>query len=130
MLVAVSVYDGFSANSMPVITQPNTVPYKTISQGANFEQMQLQVVTSLDMWVAMHNALGAVLTNHEFNPEIEIAVFLLNCQLRSTSEAEGIVELAVAARKNTYQLILFSKAHFSTDGAIPEFVLNEQGKEN
>ena len=127
MLVAVSVFDGFSANSAPVTTQPNTVPYQTISQGAQSGQVQLQVITDLDMWVAMHNALGAKLSDHEFKPETEIAILLLNCQLRSTAEADGIVQLSVTARKATYQLVLFSKSHLASDGAMPQFILAEEG---
>lgn len=123
MLVAVSVYDGFSTNTAPVTTGPNSVPYKTLTQAAQAGEKQMQIVTDLNMWVTMHNALGISLTDYDFDPQREVAVFLLNCQLRSTTEEDGIVGLEVISRKNSYQLVLFDKSHLP-EGEV-NFVLQE-----
>lgn len=120
MLIAVSIYDGISSPTSPVTTQPNPVPYQTLNHSAQGKDKQLEVVTDLEMWVAMHRALGIQLSNYDFDPETEVAVFLLNCQLRSTTERDNAVELSVTANKDTYQLVMFSKASLPKNA---EFVL-------
>lgn len=128
MLLVVSIYDGLTGPAVPVAGEPNTVPYKTLAQSALGSEMKLQVVTDQDMWVAMHRSLGLNLANYQFNPEREIAVFLLNCQLRSTAlTEENLLELLVIPRQQTYQLIIFQKAHLPAGGAGVEFVLKQQG---
>lgn len=126
MLLVVSIYDGLTAPSIPVVTEPNSVPYRSLAHSALGSEGQIQVVTDQDMWVAMHRALGLHLTNHEFNPEQEVAVFLLNCQLRSTALREKQLELHVIPRPQTYQLILFQRTHLPGGGAEIEFVLRQQ----
>lgn len=124
MLVAVSIYDGLANPTAPVVTEPNSVPYRTLLDSAQSEAMEAKVVTDLQMWTAMHTALGVRLTDYDFNPEQEIAVFLLNCQLRSTRESEDLVELIASARKNTFQLVLFNKGNLNSQEV--KFVLKEQ----
>ena len=79
MLVLVSVYDGLISQTNPVLTQPNSIPYRTLIDSAQSGAMQSRVVTDLEMWVAMHSALGLNLSDHDFKPELEVAVFLLSC---------------------------------------------------
>lgn len=129
MLVAVSIYDGLTTPAATVTTQPNTVPYRTLAEAAQSAEMQAKIITDLEMWVAMHQALGIPLTDHQFEPDQEIAVVLLNCQLRSTRDGDGIVELDVAPRKSTFQLVLFSKEHLDYQENV-RFVLKEHGKDN
>lgn len=129
MLIAVSIYDGLIAPAAPVSTTPNSVPYKTLFAAAQDGNIQSKVVTSLDMWVAMHEAMGIDLTDHDFNPQDEIAVFLINCQLRSTRESEGVVELAVTSRKDSVQLVLFQRAHLANDGNL-DFKIVSSEKDN
>lgn len=125
MLVAVSLYDGLISPSVPAAAQPNPVPYKTLVDSAQTGAVQAKVVTDLDMWVAMHDALGIPLTDYDFKPDQEVAVFLVNCQLRSTKMADGLVELEVASRKHTFQLVTFAKVN----GDELEFSLINTGKD-
>lgn len=124
MLVAVSLYDGLSSPAQPVTTLPNSVPYKTLVQTAQSGEVRSSVVTDLDAWVAMHNALGLELSDYDFDPKTEVAVFLVNCQLISTREAQGVVELTIVPDKNNCQLVLFDKNHL-TAKANPQFLLVE-----
>jgi len=128
MLVAVSVYDGLSTPSVPVTTQPNSVPYRTLLETAQTRGIQAKVVTTLDMWVAMHEALGISLTDYDFQPDKEVAVFLLNCSLRGTKETEAGVVLSVSERAQTVQLVLFEKDNISMGGSNPDFTLVQLGK--
>jgi hypothetical protein len=75
------------------------------------------------MWVAMHQALGLELTDHDFDPQREVAVFLLNCQLSSTREGKGVVRLSVTPKKNSVQLVLFEKANLHGNPADLQFLL-------
>lgn len=126
MLLVVSLYDGLTAPSVSVVTEPNSVPYKSLAHAALGSEGRIQVVSDQDMWVAMHKALGLKLTNHEFDPEREIAVFLFNCQLRSTVLEEQQLELHVIPRSQTYQLVLFQRTHLPAGGTEIEFVLKQQ----
>lgn len=123
MLVAVSIYDGLTAPAVPVTALPNSVPYKTLLATVQNANMQSRVVTSLDMWVAMHEALGLELTDYDFDPQREVGIFLLNCQLRSTSESEGTVVMKVTAKKDTVQLVLFEKPSLGGEAGGLQFVL-------
>ena len=124
MLVAVSVYDGLASRAKPVTTLPNSVPYKTLVQTALSGEVRSSVVTDLDTWVVMHNALGLKLSDYDFNPKTEIAVFLANCQLLATREVQGVVELTIVPDKNNFQVVLFDKTHLSSK-EDPQFVLVE-----
>lgn len=129
LLVAVSLYDGFSSPAKPVSAQPNSVPYKTLLQTSQSGAQRSAVVTDLDGWVAMHNALGLDLSEHDFNPQTEVAVFLVNCQLVSTREVQGVVEMSIVPYKNNCQVVLFNKSHLAAQ-AEPQFLLVEaSGKE-
>lgn len=123
MLVAVSVYDGLTAPASPATALPNSVPYQTLLATSQNSNMQSRVVTSYDMWVAMHEALGVELTDYDFDPQLEVGVFLLNCQLRSTRQAEDVVQLAVTPKKNSVQLVLFDKANLQGNPEDLQFVL-------
>lgn len=123
MLVAVSVYDGLTGPAAPAVAPPNSVPYQTLLATSQNSEIQCQVVTSLDMWVAMHQALGLELTDHDFDPQREVAVFLLNCQLSSTREGKGVVRLSVTPKKNSVQLVLFEKANLHGNPADLQFLL-------
>lgn len=128
MLLAVSIYDSLTRATVPVTAQPNSVPYKTLVATSLDNGIQVKVVTSLDMWVTMHDALGLPLTDHDYDPQREIAVFLLNCQLRSTRQTDDGVELAVTSSKGTVQLILFDKAHLDFDPQRVRFTVTEKDK--
>ncbi len=123
LLVAVSIYDGLTSPAAPVTALPNSVPYKTLLAAGQNSSMQSRVVTSLDMWVAMHEALGLELTDYEFDPHREVGVFFLNCQLRSTREVQGVVQLSVTAKKDTVQLVLFDKANLQGELDELQFVI-------
>ena len=124
VLVAVSLYDAFSTPVEPVTTQPNSVPYRTLAQSTQPGTMRSAVVTDLDTWVKMHNALGLELSDHDFNPGLEIAVFLINCQLVSTREVQGAVEMVTSPAKGNCQLVLFQKKQLSSQ-TDPQFLLVE-----
>lgn len=126
MLVAVSVYDGLTSPAVPATALPNSVPYKTVLAAGQKSSMQSRVVTSLDMWVAMHDALGLELTDYEFDPHREVGVFLLNCQLRSTREVEGAVQLSVTGKKDTVQLVLFDKANLQEEAEELQFIIVQE----
>lgn len=124
LLLAVSLYDGLSGPVQPVLAPPNSVPYRTLLQTAPSGNQRSAVVTDLDSWVAMHNALGLELGEHGFDPRTEVAVFLVNCQLVSTREVQGVVELTTVAAKNNCQVVLFNKSQLSAQ-ADPQFLLVE-----
>lgn len=128
LLVAVSIYDGLSSPVEPVTTSPNSVPYKTLALTSQSGDVRWAVAKDLDDWVAIHNALGLDLSDHVFNPKLEVAVFLVNCQLISTQEAGERVELTVVSDKNNCQVVLFDKSHLSTKADPQFFVVEASGK--
>lgn len=124
MLLAVSVYDGFTRNAVPTVNLPNPVPYKTLEQGSLSGTPGMIVVTTQDMWVAAHRSLGQELINYEFKPDTQTAIFLVNCQLRATTLTDDSrVGLVVLARSNTWQLIIFERTHLPQGGTNVVFEL-------
>jgi len=128
MLLAVSIYDSLTGTTVPVSTQPNAVPYKTLLATSLDNGIRAQTVTSLDMWVTIHDVLGLPLTDHDFDPQREVAVFLLNCQLRATRQSDDRVELIVSSSKDTVQLLIFDKAQLNVDPQTVRFTVAEKDK--
>ncbi|HOC06044.1 MAG TPA: hypothetical protein PKN71_01870 [Bacillota bacterium] len=124
LLVVVSVYDGLSSPAEPVTTSPNSVPYKTLVHASQSGEVRWAAATNLDDWVTLHNALGLELPDHAFDPKLEVAVFLVNCQLISTQQCGEMVELTVIPDRNNCQVVLFDKSQLSTM-AEPQFLVVE-----
>lgn len=124
LLVVVSVYDGLSSPAEPVTTSPNSVPYKTLVHASQSGEVRWAAATNLDDWVTLHNALGLELPEHGFDPKLEVAVFLVNCQLISTQQCGEMVELTVIPDRNNCQVVLFDKSQLSTM-AEPQFLVVE-----
>lgn len=129
VLIAVSLYDGFSKPVEPVSTQPNSVPYRTLVQSSQPGSLRSTVATDLNTWVTMHNALGLEFSDYDFDPLKEVAVFLINCQLVSTRQVQGVVELTTVPVKNNCQLVIFNKSNLSA-ATDPEFILLETDGRN
>ncbi|MGI6362476.1 MAG: hypothetical protein ACOX21_01600 [Bacillota bacterium] len=124
LLVVVSVYDGLSSPAEPVSTSPNSVPYKTLVHASQSGEVRWAAATNLDDWVTLHNALGLELPDHAFDPKLEVAVFLVNCQLIASEQAGEMVELTVIPDRNNCQVVLFDKSQLSTM-AEPQFLVVE-----
>lgn len=123
LLLAVSIYDGLSTPAKPVISEVNTVPYRTLIQTTQSGAIRSTVATSLDTWVAIHSALGIELVDYNFDPRTEVAVFLFNCQLVSSRLNNEVVELTILPEKTNCQVVVFNKNQLPE--ASPQFILVE-----